>query len=97
MIPAQVLLTLDQVPGMGHRKVRNLINTYPNISDWPDLLDRNLQQVEGLSDVLVKRIRSARAARSNQASAGRPSVSVLVPTPRAANAAAASGHSCCAA
>ena len=54
MIPADVFITLDLVAGLGPRKVRNLINTYPAISSWDDLLGSDLTVVEGLSKVEEK-------------------------------------------
>ncbi|MCH8328192.1 MAG: DNA-protecting protein DprA [Candidatus Marinimicrobia bacterium] len=59
MIPAEVYITLDQVPGLGPRKVRNIFNAYPSISSWADLLSADLTIIDGLSSVLSSRIHQA--------------------------------------
>ncbi|MCH7573565.1 MAG: DNA-protecting protein DprA [Candidatus Marinimicrobia bacterium] len=66
MIPAEVYITLDQVSGLGPRKVRNIFNTYPSISSWPDLLNADLTIIEGLSKILNDRIRQADTGQARQ-------------------------------
>ena len=49
-IPDEVIITLGEVPGLGSRKVRALLNTYPDVTSWSDLLDRDLSKVECISN-----------------------------------------------
>lgn len=58
MIPAEVVLTLLNVPGLGSRKVHAILSAFPNIGNWPELLDCGLGRVEGVSHTLVERVRS---------------------------------------
>lgn len=59
MIPADVIINLGEVPGLGSRKIRLLLNTFPEIETWPDLMNCDFAQVEGISDTLVARLRTA--------------------------------------
>lgn len=57
--PEGVIITLGEVPGLGSRKVRALLNTFPDVTDWRDLLERDLTRVEGISGTLIERLRAA--------------------------------------
>jgi len=59
MLPEEVIIALGEVPGLGSRKVRAILNTFPDISGWRDLLARDLTRVEGISDTLIERLREA--------------------------------------
>ena len=59
MVPDHVILLLFVEYGLGPRKVRAILNTYPEVTSWPDLLGRNLARVEGISSTLVERLQSA--------------------------------------
>ncbi|MCK4578683.1 MAG: DNA-processing protein DprA [Candidatus Marinimicrobia bacterium] len=59
MIPAELILTLQNVPGLGARRIRTILNTYPHITEWKDLLDSNLSVVDGISGTLIDRIHGA--------------------------------------
>ncbi len=58
MLPDDVVLTLAEVPGLGSRRVRAVVNTFPDVSSWPDLLERDLARVDGISTVLVDHVRA---------------------------------------
>ncbi len=58
-IPDEIIITLGEVPGLGSRRVRTLLNTYQDVTTWNDLLDRDLSRVEGISDTLIERLRAA--------------------------------------
>ena len=57
MIPAEVVLTLLEVPGLGSRKAHAILSTFPGVSDWQELLACNIGRVEGISNALVNRLR----------------------------------------
>ncbi len=59
MVPTDVILTLQEVPGLGPRKVRAILDTYRDVTSWRDLLGCNLALVDGISDTLVKRLLAA--------------------------------------
>jgi len=58
LIPAEVVLTLLNVPGLGSRKVHAILSAFPDITGWRELLDCNLGQVEGVAKKLVERVRN---------------------------------------
>ena len=57
MIPAEIVLTLLEVPGLGSRKVHAILSTFPEITDWRDLLACDIGSVEGISKTLAHRLR----------------------------------------
>jgi len=59
LLPDEVIITLGEVPGLGSRKVRSLLSTFPDITGWRDLLERDLTRVEGISGTLIERLRAA--------------------------------------
>ncbi len=57
MIPAEVVLTLLEVPGLGSRKAHAILSSFPGISDWQELLACDISRVEGISNALAHRLR----------------------------------------
>ncbi|MFC1480752.1 DNA-processing protein DprA [Candidatus Neomarinimicrobiota bacterium] len=55
MITNDVILSLQQVHGLGTRRIRAILNTFPNVTDWGDLLACDLRTVEGISSTLMDR------------------------------------------
>ena len=47
------------MPGLGSRKVRTILNTFPDVLSWSDLVRRNLTRVEGISAILIDRLHEA--------------------------------------
>ena len=66
MLPDDLVLTLAEVPGLGSRKVRAILTTFPDVTGWSDLLARNLAGVDGISNILVDRVREADPANGEQ-------------------------------
>ena len=56
MIPAEIVLTLLEVPGLGSRKVHAILSTFPDITDWRELLACDIGSVEGISKTLAHRL-----------------------------------------
>ncbi|UCH63483.1 MAG: DNA-processing protein DprA [Fidelibacterota bacterium] len=59
MLPDEVIITLGEVPGLGSRRVRAILNTFSDVINWNDLLSRDLVSVERVSDTLIERLRAA--------------------------------------
>jgi DNA processing protein len=59
VFPDDLVITLGEVPGLGSRKIRLLLNTYPEIESWQDLLACDLARVEGISETLLDRLNAA--------------------------------------
>ncbi len=55
MITNDVILSLQQVHGLGTRRIRAILNTFPDVTNWADLLTCNLRSVEGISNTLLDR------------------------------------------
>ncbi len=59
MIPGALVITLLEVPSLGPRKARAILQTFPDVTSWGDLLDQDLLAVEGISKGTIEKLRSA--------------------------------------
>ncbi len=55
MINNDVILSLQQVHGLGSKKIKAIIDTFPDVTDWRDLLACDLRSVEGMTASLLDR------------------------------------------
>jgi DNA processing protein len=57
--PDEVIVTLGEVAGVGSRKAKGILQAFPEISSWKELIDCDLEQVDGVSKTLARSIREA--------------------------------------
>lgn len=59
MISGALVITLLEVPSLGPRKAKAILQTFPDVTSWRDLLDQDLLVVEGVSKSTIEKLRSA--------------------------------------
>lgn len=59
MVPEEIIINLHEVPGFGLRKVKAIIERFPDIASWNDLLCQDFTRIEGISRTLVERLKAA--------------------------------------